>query len=72
MTEEVLFQKAMEKAQANGLILHFSYRQVYQQILNKKLPFWISRAFIFWIPFAQAFWRASEPTRKNRRALSKL
>jgi hypothetical protein len=56
MTEEVIFQKAMEKAQANGLKLYFSYRQMYQKILNKELPFWLSRAFIFWIPFAKAFW----------------
>jgi hypothetical protein len=56
LTREELFQRAMESAQANGLKLGFSYRRVYEQILNKEIPFWIARSFIVWPPFAEAFW----------------
>jgi hypothetical protein len=59
MTEEEIFKRAMENALANGLRLHFSEREIYQKILDKKLPFWVSRSLILWQPFAIAFWGKS-------------
>jgi len=50
----VILKKAIEKAQNNGLRLHFSRREVYEKLLNKEMPFWVGSALIFWLPSAKA------------------